>query len=276
MVLGGAPFNVAWHLQAFGLKPLMISRIGDDEAGWKVRSAMQAWGMDEAGLQVDAVHPTGRVEVAFEEGEPHYQIVDACAYDYISQDAFPELSDTAWLLYHGSLALRHDTSRVALDQLRKQAGIDVFLDINLRPPWWSADQIRSLIHGSRWIKLNEDELSQLLPDLDKEEARVHTLLAAGPESLILTRGAAGATVMGQDAKQYRVQPQGSQSVVDTVGAGDAFCSVLMAGLILGWPVQTTLQRAQAFASAVVGIRGATTRDKDFYRAVTASWQQQDV
>ena len=29
-VLGGAPFNVAWHLEAFGLRPLMITRIGVD------------------------------------------------------------------------------------------------------------------------------------------------------------------------------------------------------------------------------------------------------
>ena len=29
-VLGGAPFNVAWHLQAFGLHPVMISRTGND------------------------------------------------------------------------------------------------------------------------------------------------------------------------------------------------------------------------------------------------------
>ena len=32
-VLGGAPFNVAWHLQGFGLNPLFISRVGDDPLG---------------------------------------------------------------------------------------------------------------------------------------------------------------------------------------------------------------------------------------------------
>ena len=29
-VLGGAPFNVAWHLQAFGEAPRFISRVGAD------------------------------------------------------------------------------------------------------------------------------------------------------------------------------------------------------------------------------------------------------
>jgi fructokinase len=32
-VLGGAPFNVAWHLQGFGDNPLFISRVGDDSRG---------------------------------------------------------------------------------------------------------------------------------------------------------------------------------------------------------------------------------------------------
>ncbi len=35
-VLGGAPFNVAWHLQGFGRAPLFISRVGDDPLGHHV------------------------------------------------------------------------------------------------------------------------------------------------------------------------------------------------------------------------------------------------
>ena len=58
-VLGGAPFNVAWHLQAFGLSPRFISRVGDDEDGEQIKSAMQAWGMSLSGLQTDRKLPTG-------------------------------------------------------------------------------------------------------------------------------------------------------------------------------------------------------------------------
>ena len=39
-VLGGAPFNVAWHLQAFGLAPRFISRVGDDAEGRKLRELL--------------------------------------------------------------------------------------------------------------------------------------------------------------------------------------------------------------------------------------------
>ena len=61
-------------------------------------------------------------------------------------------------------------------------------------------------------------------------------------------------------------------MVDTVGAGDAFTSVTILGLTLGWPIQKTLERAQAFASAVVGVRGATVQDKNFYRPFVVQWE----
>ena len=54
--LGGAPFNVAWHLQGFGQNPVFISRVGDDDAGRNIRASMQQWGMDLSGLQLDTFH----------------------------------------------------------------------------------------------------------------------------------------------------------------------------------------------------------------------------
>ena len=44
-VLGGAPFNVAWHLQGFGLSPLMLTAVGNDQPGLQIRERMQQWGM---------------------------------------------------------------------------------------------------------------------------------------------------------------------------------------------------------------------------------------
>ena len=59
-VLGGAPFNVAWHLQGLGLQPLFVSAVGNDAQGEEVRRTMQSWGMATTGLQTRAAFPTGR------------------------------------------------------------------------------------------------------------------------------------------------------------------------------------------------------------------------
>ena len=115
-VLGGAPFNVAWHLQAFGESPLLVSRIGDDADGAAVAHAMDDWDMERAGLQTDPRLPTGRVQVSIEDGEPSYDIVHPSAWDAIEP---PGLDARCLLLYHGTLALRDDRARQAWRQLRR-------------------------------------------------------------------------------------------------------------------------------------------------------------
>ena len=69
-----------------------------------------------------------------------------------------------------------------------------------------------------------------------------------------------------------MRPEKNITVIDTVGAGDAFTSVIILGLLRDWPLQLTLERAQDFASALIGIRGATLQDKAFYRAFTDPWE----
>lgn len=271
-VLGGAPFNVAWHLHAFGLEPLMISRIGNDELGRRILAAMQAWGMDCSGMQTDPLHSTGTVEVSFVDGEPAYDIVDRVAYDYIDSSQLPRLDET-WLLYHGSLALRHATSAAALSELkRKYRGIR-FVDINLRPPWWRRDAVLQLIDGAESIKLNEDELKQIYADIAEPSEQIRMLSGQVHEQIVLTRGERGATavVIGEE-ETTSVVPEMAATVIDSVGAGDAFCSVLVAGELLGWSLSLTMQRAQAFASAIVGIRGATPQEKVFYHPFIDAWE----
>lgn len=272
VVLGGAPFNVAWHLQAFGQAPLFISRVGDDPLGRRIRDAMRGWGMDTAGLQLDSAHPTGTVAVRISDGEPSYDIVAERAYDFVESAKLPPLP-AGGLLYHGSLALRHPVSRAACEALCNALWSAVFVDVNLRPPWSDPEQLRALLHGARWAKLNEHELAILAPsgaDLLAQAAELQAV--TGIELLIVTRGAKGAVVRRSNGTLERVAPAAAATaVIDTVGAGDAFTSVLILGLLQGWELPQTLQRAQAFASAVVGVRGATVADPGFYAGFCQRW-----
>ncbi len=270
-VLGGAPFNVAWHLQAFGLSPLMVSRIGNDELGKSVRESMEKWGMDTTGLQTDTLHPTGTVRVSIEDGEPAYEIVGPVAYDFIDSSSLPELDGT-WLIYHGTLALRHENSRSALAFLKEKVSQYSFIDVNLRFPWFDRNKTVGMIRGADCVKLSEEELAILFPDGAGLEERLGSLLQLIRDRIVLTMGKRGATVVSaKDGSRESVVPAGKEAVVDTVGAGDAFASVIIAGRLLGWPLRTTLTRAQEFAGAIVGIRGATTSDRGFYADFINAW-----
>jgi fructokinase len=94
----------------------------------------------------------------------------------------------------------------------------------------------------------------------------------GLQGLLVTRGSRGAQLLLAGGDRLEVAPQPAIEVVDTVGAGDAFSAVMLLGLVRDWPMYLTLERAQQFAAALVGRRGATVAERGFYRTFSRSWQ----
>ncbi len=278
-VLGGAPFNVAWHLHAFGASPRLISAVGDDPEGEQVRRAMQAWGMDTSTLQTDPDHATGEVRVTLDDGEPTYEIIPDRAFDHIRALDLPPAGE---LLYHGTLALRSPVSATTLNALEARGHGMRFLDVNLRDPWWSADETRRLLQDADWVKLNRSELTLLADgsgsdtgENDDAEltARAAAFLAQhGLTGLVVTLGGDGAFALGRETAPVHVAPAPALAVKDTVGAGDAFTSVLILGILRGWPLAATLERAQSFASRIVEQHGATAADPALYRPYLDQWR----
>ncbi len=268
-VLGGAPFNVAWHLQAFGLSPTFISRIGKDSEGEAILDAMEKWGMQTEGLQIDDQHPTGRVTIELVDGEPAYDIVRPSAWDAIEAD---RISNTCSMLYHGTLALRDQASLTALEAIRSPTKGPVFVAVTLRSPWWDRDSVLSQLVPANWVKLNSDELALLLPSGHSDSGSALEFIERHRlDGVILTHGAEGAEILTASGEHVHARPDTGIAIVDTVGAGDAFASVILLGLASDWPLQQMLERAQSFASRIVGRRGATVSDPSFYRPFIESW-----
>lgn len=269
-ILGGAPFNVAWNLQALGLEPFLVSQVGDDPLGREIKGAMLGWGMNTAGLGLDSAHPTGRVDVTLKNGEPSYNIVENSAWDFIEASALPPHAPS--LLYQGSLATRNRTSAQTAQLIRENTQAPLFVDVNLRDPWWSSDKTLDLLKSASFAKLNQDEIKTLFGykyDLEQTAKVVRAQMSL--DLLIITLGGEGAMAINSTDEIVRVEPQGNPHIVDTVGAGDAFASVCIAGLMLKWDLNSTLARAQEFASSVVGLRGATSKEAHFYQPFKARW-----
>jgi len=263
-VLGGAPFNVAWHLQAFGLRPLLITRVGADDAGDEVLAAMDSWGMDRTGVQRDDAHPTGRVQVDLDDGQPTFHILPDQAYDFLDRGLAMEAigNQDVSLIYHGSLISRGELSADVVDECVQRLDVPVFIDVNLRDPWWTRERVTSSVERARWAKLNEDELDVLAGAFDVAAVTAFRE-ELGLAALIVTRGSRGAAV-ADDGGVTEAPPPEEVEVVDTVGAGDAFSSVFLIGLVRGWPTRTSLERALEFAAAVCTQPGATSADRGLY------------
>jgi fructokinase len=226
--------------------------------------------MNVDAVQIDSEHKTGIVDVTFENGEPAYDIVENSSWDFIDEQYLPGSENHA-VLYHGSLALRNPVSEKSLHQLIQDNSGPVFVDVNLRPPWWDTEKIQSILTNAKWVKLNKDELALLVPEENELVAQARYLINHyQAELVVVTLGEEGALAVNEN-DTVSVKPRSETTVVDTVGAGDAFASILMLGLYKGWPLASILERAQQFASKIVGLRGATTGDKEFYQPFIKDW-----
>jgi fructokinase len=276
-VLGGAPFNVAWHLHGLGMAPLMITAVGKDEHGEQVQQTMRQWGMDTRAVQTNPDFPTGRVRIEFVNGEPAYEIVPDQAYDHIDIGPVePLLSvDSHNILYHGSLIARTQHTRDNLNTLISDCGLPTFVDINLRAPWWEEEQVHEVLAKAQWVKLNQDELSIITgrPVGDRQQiisAAKDLFADRSMQLLIVTLGGQGAVCVSEQGI-VEGEPVPVNNLVDTVGAGDSFSAVMITGIMKQWPLQQTLARALEFASAVCEMRGATTTDKSLYQRFLSKW-----
>jgi len=275
-VLGGAPFNVAWHLHGFGLRPLMISRVGNDPRGRTVLSKMTDWGMDTSGIQIDTDHPTGIVEVSLNKGEPDFDIVPERAYDFIQWGPIDDLlrSNRGALLYHGTLIGRSPASEQSLYRMIRETKAPVFLDVNLRKRCWERSRVKGMLQSATWIKLNEAELMELQSGIEPEAEAVKAMLIAyHSDSVIVTRGERGATLYALDDGPISERPPASEEIVDTVGAGDAFSAVMILGLLSSWNPHRALACAVSFAAAVCRIRGAIVDDPALYEGFNKKWER---
>ena len=300
-VVGGAPFNVARHLAAFGAAPMMITRIGSDANGVTVRAEFARFGMREEGLQLDAVAPTGRVIVERGDATHRFIILPDQAYDHIEAGAaLAAMSRCApATLYFGTLAQRASASSDALSDLFAATPARRFLDLNMREGQVTERCVFASLHHADVVKVNEDELralfnwytpghtqthtqahTQALPWLaDMADEHLHAACATligvfGLTGLIVTLGERGAAYFGADRPPVHAGAGVNISavdVVDTVGAGDAFSAIFLLGSALGWPLDTILPRANQFAAAICGIAGAVPADTAFYEPWMTCW-----
>jgi fructokinase len=282
-VLGGAPFNVAWHLQGFGLEPLVVTSVGDDAPGEEARERMRRWGMRMDGVQIDALHPTGRVSAKLVHGEPIFEIGTDQAYDFIDpvQASAAVAARSVPLVYHGTLAIRGDRTWSALDRVRQASDAPTFVDLNLRAPWWTLDRLRWCLATATWLKLSGEELATVAGSPAAQLAdengcfRVARQVARRYEvaALLVTRGAEGSLmVAGELMLGSGEGALGPEGIVDTVGAGDAFSAVACVGLLERWSGEEILRRGNAFAAEICRIRGATTEDRSIYERHRERWR----
>lgn len=286
-VAGGAPFNVARSLAALGTGVRLITRIGaDDAAGQLVRQSALKCRLPTNGTQLDTRHTTGVVTVDAHGSTHRFEIHGNAAWDYIDADqAVQTLYDMAdqqapAVVYFGTLAQRNTVSRASIRAVLERTSALRYLDLNLRAPFDGRDVVAESLQLTHWLKVNDDELAQLISWFIPTERTV-TVDTRKPQNLepviaelaqrfgitrtILTLGAQGWASFDRVGKCDAHGPASSVvNVVDTVGAGDAFSAMALAALAAGQPLAGALHLASDYAGAICGQRGPMAGDDNFF------------
>jgi len=268
--LGGAPVNFVFHLKSLGINSYPVSAVGKDKVGRELIQTIQSNSLSTKYIQVNSNFPTGTVQVEIDEsGIPDYIIRENVAWDNIKMnDELVNLARQCNVVCFGTLAQRSEVSRrTIINFLENLSGdcIKVF-DVNLRQGFYSNEIIDKSLQLATALKLNTYELSivaSIFGYTGSTEAILSNLISNfGLKSIALTKGSEGSILVFLD-KISEMKPE-AISVVDTVGAGDAFTAGLVYGLLMGYEINRTNKIANQLASFVCSKNGATPKLDEEY------------
>lgn len=263
---GGAPANFASSaagLAGLAARVCMAGAVGDDDLGRRAIDTFAARGVDTAAVAVLG-KPTGRVDVTVDSaGHAAYVFAPDCAWDHVPWSrALERLAGDAAAVCFGTLSQREVTARTTVRRFLAAVPASALriLDINLRPPFWSAETVRESLRLADVVKCNDEELpvvADLLGLSGSPASMLRELVGRHRLRLAaLTRGAAGSLLLAADgtASDLAGTPV---AVVDTVGAGDAFTAALVLGTLAGWSLERRHAHAERVAAFVCTQRGGT-------------------
>lgn len=277
--LGGAPANFTVMAGRLGNHAALLTRIGRDNLGQQAIDRLDPMPVDASSIQIDPSHETGRVTVTLADGMPSYIIHQPSAWDYLElTDEWVRLAERASALCFGSLAQRSAQSRQTIQTLVAQApesSIRVF-DVNLRTPFYSAEIIQESLELSTVLKLNDEEMPEVLSllGLQTDDNATNNSLRHGADLLLeefpslalvaITRGSHGSLLVNR--REWSEHPGFPVQLVDQIGAGDAFTAAITHYMLRGADLSTLNKAGNRWGAWVASQSGAMPPLSDAVRA----------
>jgi 5-dehydro-2-deoxygluconokinase len=263
--VGGCPTNISVGTRRLGLHTALLTAIGDDQVGNYILHFLEQEGVETRFIPRKTGRRSSAVVLGIEPPDrfPLTYYRDNCADIELTIDdvlATP-IAHSGALLISGT-GLSKEPSRSATlyaAEIANQAGVPVVLDIDFRPDQWHDPRafgvtLRSVLRLVDVVIGTEDEINATMLTDTSQMSLTHSqvsdtrvsgdittaisaLLDLGPHVLAQKRGADGSTV-------HVVSPEGQTTQIDApgfpvevsniLGAGDAFASGLLYGMVNGW------------------------------------------
>ncbi len=263
--VGGCPTNISVGTRRLGLRSALLTAVGDDQVGNFILHFLQREGVETAFIPRKPGRRSSAVVLGIEPPDrfPLTYYRDNCADIELTIDdvlATP-IANSRALLISGT-GLSKEPSRSATlfaAETARQAGVPMVLDIDFRPDQWDDPRafgviLRSALRLVDIVIGTEDEINATMLTDTSQMSLTHSqisdtrvsgdinvaikaLLGLGPRVLAQKRGEDGSRVHVVSKEGYTTQidvPGFSVEVSNILGAGDAFASGLLYGIVNGW------------------------------------------
>lgn len=252
--LGGKGANQAAACAHMGVRTVLLSAVGQDPQGELAITELKRHGVNTEHV-AETRQPTGQAFIMNDSSGENIIIVTSGANQLVSPAQQRETVDTLRsqgplpvVLAQGELTPEHSAELPKLVR-----GTDTRLVLNLAPV---TTRDPDLLAAADPLILNEGEAADVL-DVPRSTPReeIFDLLRPIAHSVVVTLGAEGAVILSDD-DTLRVPAVRVPSVVDTTGAGDAFCGTLAAALAQGEDLENACKLGAAAGALATQKKGA--------------------
>jgi ribokinase len=247
---GGKGANAAAAVARAGAQAVLVGCIGDDDFGRMEMARLRQEGVDVDRVRADPETGTGVAFIMIDaDGENTILVVNG-ANNLLSAEAVSQALASHRTTLDGILINFEipEAAAAAGVQFGKDGGVPVIVDAgpprSYGPETWADCTI---------LTPNALETATLVghpvQDDAAAEQAARELLAAGPQAVVLKRGARGALLLTVGREVH--VPAFPVEVVDTTGAGDAFSATLAVAIAEGLPLEQAVRRANAAGALTV-------------------------
>jgi sugar/nucleoside kinase (ribokinase family) len=249
ITLGGSTCNIAVWLTHLGTETDMVGAIGDDVLGTWVITQLQAFGVSDKNIRTITNNRTGTCVILVDETGARSMMPDfgANLVQIVDERLESLISESDVVVMSAYTFLRPESRKFALDVLESvdKSNARMVIDAASSSPITNAgpDKVRKYLARADLVLANEDEFAALAAGAPEDWTSEF-------KNLIIKRGERGALWLfeGQEVASVKAQ---DVKVLDTTGAGDAFCAGLLSQLRLrsNWENLADVDYAQSLLVA---------------------------
>lgn len=280
--VGGSPLNIAVGCSRLGLNASLLTAVGNDKIGEFIVNFLNNEGVSTHCIPTKNLSRSSAVVLGIEPPDkfPLVYYRDNAADSQLSIDDVIDarIEDYKIVLINGT-ALNIEPSRSATffaAEAAEKHQVDVVLDLDFRADQWhdyrafgltvrailpkvkiaigtEEEILAATMSSTSQVTIKDQQISA--PEITGNiDASIGQLLSSGIEVLIVKRGEAGASIYKPDGSREDV-PGFPVEVLNVLGAGDAFASGFLYGILQGWDLFRACRMGNASGAQVVTRKG---------------------